>query len=63
VAPRGADGHSETYEAGNAHYAPPGHTPAIFAGTELVEFHPTEELAKTMEVVNKNVEAAAAQPV
>ena len=53
-----ADGHSETYEAGDAYYAPPGHTPTLFDGTELVEFHPSEELAKTMEVVTKNVEAA-----
>src|SRR5829696_9617167 len=52
------DGHSETYEAGDAYYAPPGHTPTLFDGTELVEFHPTEELAKTMEVVTKNMEAA-----
>ena len=27
-----ADGHSETYEAGDAYYAPPGHTPTLFAG-------------------------------
>ena len=50
--------HEETYEAGDAYYAPPGHTPTLFDGTELVEFHPTEELAKTMEVVTKNIEAA-----
>lgn len=54
-----ADGHSETYEVGNAYHAPPGHSPSLFAGTELVEFHPTEELAKTVEVVTKNMEAAA----
>ena len=28
-----ADGHSETYETGNAYYAPPGHTPTVFAGS------------------------------
>ncbi|MGH3109961.1 MAG: cupin domain-containing protein [Gaiellaceae bacterium] len=53
------DGRSETYEAGDAYYAPPGHTPTIFAGTELVEFHPTEDLAKTVEVVTRNMEAAS----
>jgi len=53
-----ADGHSENYEAGEAYYAPPGHTPTIYAGTELVEFHPTEELAKTVEVVERNIAAA-----
>lgn len=48
----------ETYEAGDAYYAPPGHVPMLFAGTEVVEFSPTEELGKTMEVVMKNVAAA-----
>jgi hypothetical protein len=52
-----ADGHTETYEEGDAYYAPPGHTPQLFAGSEVVEFHSTEELAKTMEVVEKNMEA------
>src|SRR6476659_6075330 len=28
----------ETYEAGDADYAPPGHTTVIEAGTDLVEF-------------------------
>lgn len=53
-----AGGRSETFETGDAYYAPPGHTPTLYAGTEVVEFHPTEELEKTMEVVNRNVEAA-----
>lgn len=48
----------ETYEAGDAYYAPPGHVPMLFAGTEVVEFSPTEALGKTMEVVMKNVAAA-----
>ena len=55
-----ADGHEEPYEAGDAYYAPPGHTPHLFAGTEVVEFSPTAELAKTMEVVEKNMEAMGA---
>ena len=29
---------------GEAYYARPGHLPEIFAGTEVVEFSPTEEL-------------------
>jgi len=48
----------ETYEAGDAYYGPPGHTPVLFDGAEVVEFSPTEELGKTMEVVMKNVQAA-----
>jgi hypothetical protein len=53
-----ADGRTEAYESGDAYYAPPGHTPRLFAGSEVVEFHPTSELAKTMEVVQRNMEAA-----
>ncbi len=48
----------ETYEAGDAYYAPPGHTPVMFDGCELVEFSPTEELGKTMDVIMRNMQAA-----
>ena len=47
----------EIYEAGDAYYAPPGHTPHLFSGSEVVEFHPTSELARTMEVVERNMAA------
>jgi glyoxylate utilization-related uncharacterized protein len=50
-------GGEETFETGDAYYAPPGHTPVLYAGTEVVEFSPTEELGRTMEVVTKNMEA------
>ena len=40
----------ETYETGDAYYAPPGHIPVITAGTETVEFSPTGEYEKTMRV-------------
>jgi hypothetical protein len=49
-----------TYQAGDAYYAPPGHTPVLYAGTEVVEFSPTEELQKTIDVVTKNMEKAGA---
>lgn len=49
--------HAETYEAGDAYYAPPGHTPAITAGTEIIEFSPTEEYGRTMEVIGRNLAA------
>ena len=45
----------EIYEAGDAYYAPPGHTPAVAAGTEVIEFSPTEEYARTMEVIGRNL--------
>lgn len=50
----------ETYEAGDAYYAPPGHIPAVTSGTELVEFSPAGKFAETMAVVARNIEAGAA---
>jgi hypothetical protein len=49
----------ERFEAGDAYYVRPGHTPILYAGTEVVEFSPTAELSRTMEVVNRNMQAAA----
>src|SRR6266550_4659747 len=51
--------HDEVYEAGDAYYAPPGHVPVIEAGTDIVEFSPTVEYGKTMEVLEKNLAAAS----
>ncbi len=51
---RSAEG-EETVDAGNAYYVGPGHTPILYAGTEVVEFSPTAELGETMEVVTKNM--------
>ena len=48
----------ETFETGDAYYAPPGHTPVLFEGTEIVEFSPSDELDHTFEVVTRNMEAA-----
>ena len=42
---------------GEAYYVGPGHTPEIYPDTEVVEFSPTDELQRTMEVVTKNMEA------
>jgi hypothetical protein len=52
--------HDEVSAAGDAYYAPPGHIPVIEAGTEVVEFSPTEEYGSTMQVVAKNLQAAMA---
>jgi hypothetical protein len=54
------DGSTDVIQAGQAYYARPGHVPILSAGTEVVEFSPTAELAKTIEVVSRNLEAAAA---
>ena len=54
---RYSDGTEETITEGEAYYARPGHLPYLYAGTEVVEFSPTDELAKTVEVINRNMEA------
>jgi len=51
---------TETYVAGDAYYAPPGHIPLIAAGTEVIEFSPTDELGRTMAVLEANMTAAGA---
>ena len=56
---RTADG-VETFNAGDLYYVGPGHTPAYEAGTEYIEFSPSDELAKTADVVVANVEAMIA---
>ena len=50
----------ETFHAGDAYYAGPGHTPVVTAGTEIVEFSPTDLLQQTMAVVGMNMEAGVA---
>jgi hypothetical protein len=50
--------HDEVYDAGDAYYAPPGHIPVVTAGTEVVEFSPTDEYAKTQAVLARNLAAA-----
>jgi hypothetical protein len=52
-----ADG-EETFETGDAYYVGPGHGTKLYAGTEVVEFSPTDELQRTLEVVEKNMDAA-----
>ncbi len=50
----------ETFVAGDAYYAPPGHLPLVTAGTTVVEFSPTEALGRTMAVVERNLAEAGA---
>ena len=54
------DGSTDVISAGEAYYARPGHVPILSAGTEVVEFSPSVELAETIEVVTRNLEAAGA---
>jgi hypothetical protein len=45
--------------AGDAYYVPPGHRPhSGTKGAKVVEFSKTEDMAKTMEVVERNMESA-----
>jgi hypothetical protein len=48
----------ETYGAGDAYYAPPGHLPLIAAGTSLVEFSPSDGLEQTMAAIEANLATA-----
>jgi hypothetical protein len=50
----------EVYEGGDAYYAPPGHIPVVTAGSEIIEFSPTDEYGRTMEVLSRNLAAARA---
>ena len=47
--------------AGDAYYAPPGHLPLVTSGTSIVEFSPTEDLDKTMAVVQENLAKAGVE--
>jgi len=48
--------HEDVIGAGDAFYIPPGHTPAADAGTEFVQFSPTDELAISEAVMAKNMQ-------
>lgn len=47
----------ETYDEGDAFYAPAGHTPAHSAGSELLLFSPAAELAATSAAMVRNMAA------
>jgi hypothetical protein len=52
--------HEEMFEAGDAYYVPPGHIPVHYAGTEIVEFSPTDVLQATIKVVLSNLQRMSA---
>jgi hypothetical protein len=49
----------EVIEAGDAFYMAPGHTPAVVAGTEFVQFSPTDLLAETEAAIATAMQQAA----
>jgi mannose-6-phosphate isomerase-like protein (cupin superfamily) len=52
--------HEEVFEAGDAFYLPPGHVPIAEAGSEFVQFSPSDELKETEAVMNRNMQAMQA---
>ena len=50
----------ETYQAGDAFYIPPGHTPAHSADSEILLFSPSEAMAVTDEAMTRNMQALLA---
>jgi hypothetical protein len=49
--------HDEVVEAGDAFYLPPGHIPSAEAGSEYVQFSPSEELRVVADAMNANMQA------
>ena len=49
--------HEEVFEAGDAFYVGPGHVPVFEAGTEMVQFSPTDQLKATNEAIEKYMQA------
>jgi hypothetical protein len=49
----------ERYQAGDAYFVPPGHVPVHRAGSEIVEFSPTEPLNRAIGVVVSNLPAGS----
>jgi len=49
----------EVFEAGDAFYMTPGHTPSAIAGTEFIQFSPTDLLAETEAAIARGMNIAA----
>jgi hypothetical protein len=54
--------HEEVFEAGDAYYISPGHTPFMEAGTEISVFSPKDAYRKTQEVTEVNFEVRQEAP-
>ena len=48
--------HEEAIEAGDAFYMPPGHVPAGEAGSEFVQFSPSDELRVSQAAMASNMQ-------
>ncbi len=52
------EGRDEVFEAGDAFYMPPGHVPEVDAGTQFIQFSPTEQLAATEAAIAAAMQAS-----
>ena len=52
---RTADGAEEVFEAGDAFFIRPGHTPIYFAGLEFLDFTRTEEVDRESAIIAPNL--------
>jgi hypothetical protein len=48
--------HEEVFETGDAFYLPPGHVPLAQAGSEIVQFSPSDELRAVEAAMTKNMQ-------
>lgn len=48
--------HEEVFEAGDAFYLPPGHVPSAEAGSEYLQFSPSEELRVVAAAMMRNMQ-------
>ncbi len=53
----------EVFNAGDVYYVEPGHLPLLSAGTEYIEFSPTDKLHEMMTIVERNYAALRKQHV
>jgi hypothetical protein len=49
----------EAFETGDAFYMPPGHTAAAEAGTEFIQFSPTDLLVETEAAIARGMQEGA----
>jgi quercetin dioxygenase-like cupin family protein len=54
--------HEEVIAPGEAFYMTPGHTPSAVAGTEFVQFSPSDELALSEAAMTKNMQEMQGGP-
>jgi hypothetical protein len=49
--------HEEVFEEGDAFYVGPGHVPVFEAGTEMIQFSPTEQMRATDDAIRAYMES------